>query len=150
MTTSPVAADVVRRARHNLIIDLPAIHANAINAKSKNSEHMTGLRILLIAAQGGICAGCGNSLYGVTVEVCHINPSSHTATGYEITPGNVYAGCKSCNTYERHLTGAQIVSSMVRPDVVQMSHPDRQACLAAAAPYGRRAVATVRDAVAGD
>ena len=135
MNTSPLRTDAIRTARHNLLRDLAAIHAAAINAKSKNSAHMTGLRILLIIAQGGICAGCGNSLAGVTVEVCHINPSSNSTTGYEVSPGNVYAGCKACNTYERGMTGAQIVASMARPDVVQREHPTRTACLAASAPY---------------
>jgi hypothetical protein len=149
MTTSPVHADAVRHARHALLRDLPAIHAAALNASSKNSAHMTGLRILLIAAQNGICAGCGNDLFGASVEVCHINPSSNASTGYEVSPGNVYAGCKACNTYERGMSGAEIVASMVRPDVVQRSHPTRSACVAAAAPYGMRAVQSVRDAVAG-
>lgn len=109
---------------------------------------MTGLRILLIAAQGGTCAGCGQSLAGVTVEVCHVNASSHSRTGYEVAPGNVYAGCKSCNTYDRGRTGEQVVRTMVRPDLVQRSLPTRAACLAAAAPYGVSAVAHLRDAVA--
>jgi hypothetical protein len=134
-------------ARAWLLDNLAVIHAAALNSSSLRTDHMTGLRLLLMRAQGFVCAGCGNKLSG-TVEVCHINPSSQRVTGYEIVPGNVYAGCKACNTYDRNKTGEQIVRSMARPDVVARTHPTRKECVAVAETVSVRAVASIRDAVA--
>lgn len=134
-------------ARSALLTGLPVIHAAALAASSKKSDHVRGLRAWLTTMQGGLCAGCGRSLAGRRVELCHVNPSSNARTGYEIAPGNVYAGCKACNAYDQGRTGADIVATMVRPDLVQLSHPDRPACLALAGDEADE-VANLRDAVA--
>jgi hypothetical protein len=133
-------------ARTALLADLPAIAAAAREASSITSAHLRGLRVLLTAAQGNICAGCGRTLTG-TVELCHVNPSSNARTGYEIAPGNVYAGDKACNAYDMGKSGADIVASMARPDLVQRSHPDRAACMAASG-SDVATVAAIRDAIA--
>lgn len=138
----------IAAARSTLLRDLPAIHAAALSASSIKSDHIRGMRVILTAAQGGICAGCGRSLAGKVVELCHVNPSSNARTGYEIAAGNVYAGCKACNDYDKGRTGVEIVSSMVRPDLVARSLPTRQACLAASGSDVAE-VASLRDAVAG-
>ena len=117
--------------RAALAANLSAIAAAAAAATTKNSAHIRGMRNLLIAAQDGICAGCGLTLTGARVELCHIVACDY---GKGIVPGNVYAGCKECNDYDREVSKgnpAAIVASMARPDLVQTVHPDRAACLAA-------------------
>lgn len=142
MTTSPIAT-----ARQSLLADLPVIIAAARNASTLKSNHVRGLRNLLTIAQDGTCAGCGESLAGVTVELAHTVPSTNARTGYDIAPGGVYAACKACNTYDIGKSAHEIVSSLARPDLVQRVHPSRQACLAASGTSVAR-VTAIRDAIA--
>ena len=138
--------NLTETARENLAAALPLIAATAAKASSLKSDHIRGMRTILTAAQDDTCAGCGESLTGKVVELCHIVPSTHERTGYGIAPGAVYAGCKPCNAYEQGKTAAEIVASMARPDVVTLTLPDRQACLSAAG-SSVADVARIRDAI---
>jgi hypothetical protein len=130
-------------ARAALAARLPVTHADIATASTLKSNHIRGMRNILANEQGMTCAGCGETLIGARIELCHIIPAAY---GKGIVPANVYAGCKECNDYDREECNgdaATIISRMVRPDLVATSHPDRQACLAAS---GNDRAATVRAA----
>lgn len=139
--------EAIRTARASLLADLPALTEAAHSASVLRSNHIRGLRVILAARQGGICAGCGRPLAGRTVELAHVIPSRFPdRQGYDITPGGVYAGCKGCNAYDVGRDARGIVSTMKRPDLVQRVHPTRQACLAESASDVDE-VAAIRDAI---
>lgn len=106
-----------------------------------NSEHRIGLTIMLAAAQGGICAACGEALAGERTDLCHIVPSRVSGRG--TMPGNVYVGHASCNSDDAKIFANGIVplASLIRADVVQQAHPTRKDCVSAA-----RAVRATREA----
>lgn len=142
-----MTAHEIETARASLARDLPAIASAMRSAPSRHSSFVRGLRVLLTAMQGGICAGCGRPLAGRVVELCHVNPSTNARTGYDLAPGGAYAGCKACNTYDQNRTGADIVASMVRPDLVLREWPSPEAIRAAGAVSDVDEVTRLRDAV---
>lgn len=117
-------------ARQSLAANNAATLDNANNCSSHNGTWIRGLRVILTEAQGFTCAGCGESLIGERVELCHINSFK---CGYGICAGNAYAGCKPCNDYDRKECKGDaltIIARMVRPDLVATVHPDDDAIYA--------------------
>lgn len=103
-------------------------HADA--PKQLDSKHRRGLTLLLLAAQGNVCAACGDFADGA-MELCHLTASRVSGRG--IMPGNVYVGHKGCNDDDNKVYGDIVpLSSLVRGDIVPVSFPTRQACHVAA------------------
>lgn len=95
-----------------------------------DSKHRRGLTLLLLAAQGNVCAACGDAADGA-MELCHIVASRVSGRG--LMPGNVYVGHKGCNDDDSKVYGDVVpLSSLVRADVVPLSFPTRKACHGAA------------------
>lgn len=136
-------------ARRTLSTYALLARAAIVNASTLKSNHIRGLRNILAERQGGLCAGCGQSLTGVRMELCHIVSAAY---GKGIIPANVYVGCKECNDYDREVSNgdaAAIIASMVRPDLVELFHPDRPTCLAASGNDRAASVRAARDAARG-
>lgn len=135
-------------ARLSLLSDLAAILAAANASSSHNGTWIKAVRSIMAEWQGNVCAGCGHSLIGARIELCHINPFK---CGYGIGPGNVYVGCKDCNDYDRLVCkgdAATIVSRMVRPDLVARTLPTEEAIKARMVRVQDSAAWSARDALA--
>lgn len=135
-------------ARASLAANNAATLIDAQNCSSHNGTWIRGLRTILTEAQGFICAGCGESLVGERVELAHINSFK---CGYGICAGNVYAGCKPCNDYDRKDCKGDaltIIARMVRPDLVATVHPDDESIMARSEDVRATTVRRVRGALA--
>lgn len=135
-------------ARTHLLNLLPVIAVAAASASTKRSDYIRGIRNALTLAQGNLCAGCGGSLIGARVELCHIIPFAY---GKGLTPGNAYAGCKECNDYDREACqgdAVTVVTRMARPDLVQTVWPTHAEALALSGNGRAESVRNTRDALA--
>jgi hypothetical protein len=97
---------------------------------SKRSDEIAGLTSLLLDAQGGLCAACGDTFdAGEAVQLCHLVASRKS--GFGVAPGNVYAGHIGCNDDDYKVYGDIVpLDSLNRADLVSLSHPTRKASLA--------------------
>jgi len=97
-----------------------------------DSRHRQGLTMWLAKAQGMVCAACGDSLMGETMELCHIVASRLSGRG--VMPLNIYVGHKGCNDDDAKAFGDILpIASLLRADVIVSAFPSRKVCLAESA-----------------
>lgn len=135
-------------ARQTLTANLAITSRMAHEASTKRSDYIRGIRNALTIAQGFTCAGCGQSLIGARIELCHIEAFPY---GKGLTPSNAYAGCKECNDYDREACNgdaATVIARMARPDLVQTEWPTHAEALAMAGNDRAANVRNTRDSLA--
>ena len=139
----------IETARERLIMFHQSIGQDVLESvKSKQTLEVRGIRLYLMELQGDICVGCGEE-FTDSVELCHISASTVTGRGYQILPGNVYAGCKPCNNYDKGKDALAVANSLARPDLIVWNWPTRRELVSLAERYGgTRRVTAIRDRVA--